>query len=80
MKRRIRVITKSTTTGQVLSDVYAGWIKGERLSDDQIGQMSHEQRVEINGIRYGQERRMENLYRNSPPLFKDISQTYHLKI
>jgi len=80
MKRRIRIITKATTTGQLFSDVYTGWFKWERLSDAQIGQMSNEQRIEINGVRYGQEERMRNLYRHYPPSFKDVYQTYHLKI
>ena len=80
MKRRIRVITKATTTGQLFSDIYNGWFKGERLSDDQIRQMSSEQRIEIEGVRYGQEGRMRNLYRHSTPSFKDVSQTYHLKL
>ncbi len=80
MKRRIRIITKATTTGQVFSDVYNGWFGGERISDDQISQMSNEQRIEINGVRYGQEGRMRNLYRHSTPSFKDVSQTYRLKI
>jgi len=42
--------------------------------------MSNEQRIEINGVRYGQEERMRNLYRHYPPSFKDVYQTYHLKI
>lgn len=80
MKRRIRVITKATTTGQVFSDVYNGWIKGDIISDDEINKLPVDSRNIINIERYSHEWRMRERYGNSPPFGKDVSQTQYIKL
>ncbi|GEM_PF-2575213 len=87
MKRRIRVITRpishhviESTHAIVNVSYYEGWFGGERISDDQIEQMSDEQRRRISYIINDEEQRLRYKFENSFLGGKEFSRTHYLKL